>query len=168
MNPDNNQQNTGVFHETVRVSSVSSESVFDPPQEISVRHEGNCFKTAESRAQLTQPKKQTRHAAKPAPETFLPTQEELHPTDRATFPSRRWRRWRWTSRSLRRRHPATRARGQRRGGAAEGRGCGSTTCSTSTTFSSRSGRRRTTLTALRLSGTTLTPEVSSHARFHKP
>jgi hypothetical protein len=90
------------------------------------------------------------------PETFLPTQEELdqNRTERATTPSRRWRRWRWTSRSPRRRHPATRALRRGRGGTAAGRGCDSTTCSTSTTSSSRSDRRPTTSTALRPSATT--------------
>ena len=93
--------------------------------------------------------------------TFLPTQEEP-PTPNATYTSRRiWRRWRWTSPSPRRRRPATRPRRPRRGGAAPGeRGCGSTTCSTSTTCSSRSGRRPTTSTASRPSATTSTPEVN--------
>ena len=104
----------------------------------------------------TQPNKQTHRFCNPGRNfSSSARRTPTHP------PSRRWRRWRWTSRSPRRRRPATRPRQRRRGGAAaEARASASTTCSTSTTCSSRSGRRPTTSTASRPSATTSTPEVT--------
>jgi hypothetical protein len=76
--------------------------------------------------------------------------------------SRRWRRWRWTSRSPRRcPHPATSLRRRREG--AEARGFGGTTSSTSTTWNSQSGRRTRTSAASRPGAMNSTAEVTHHA-----